>query len=368
MVPSRWIRRFSLLAVFAIPLSGCAAATLDDTDTEDVSAEDTRVADVQEQDAAPDAVPDIFEPDAEPDVVEDTAPDAEPDAESDVPEEDTAPDIEEDPGPTTVCGNDELEEGEGCDDGNTLAGDGCGPSCKREIDYICAPCGDDDAACGGETDLCIEGSCAADCRDWPCPVEHTCQEIINRPVRQHQCVPDAGCGTGVEVCDNGADDDGDTRVDCDDNDCADEPICNVVGGPGSCDAPEVASLGRHNFVPTEDIRSPSCLTIADNEAVFIFRPIEVTTYCFDTRLSQVEDTVVSVRTDCFDAETEEFCVDDVTDPELDFRAYGEWEASSMAPVFVIVDVYDAEEGEEIRLEISRGACPLDEEPEPEPEP
>jgi cysteine-rich repeat protein len=357
-----WIVWSLFVALAAIPLSGCVAATLEDTDTD---------TDTSELDAPDVEVTEVGGLDTESDVPapEDAEPDpTEPDTVPDVLREDTGPDVEEDLGPGTICGNGELEEGEGCDDGNTLSGDGCGPSCKRETDFICAPCGADDDACGGETDLCLEGACAADCRDWPCPAGHTCEEIIDRPVRQHQCVPTTGCGTGVEECDNGTDDDGDTRVDCDDNDCADEPICNVVGGPGSCDEPEVASLGRHTFVPIEDIRSPSCLIIADQEAVFIFRPIEVTTYCLDTRLSEAADTVLSLRTDCFDAETEELCVDDVIDPELEFRAWGEWEATSMAPVFIIVDVYDAVDGEDVRLEISRGACPIEEEPEPEPEP
>ena len=356
------IYRLPFVALLALSLSACVASTLEDTDAEDTSTTDT-ATDLGGTDTVPDLQPedtrpDVPEPDAEPDAVPDLAPDV-------APPEDSGPDAVEDTGPTSVCGNGELEDGEACDDGNTRGGDGCGPSCKREIDFICAPCGEDDEACGGETDLCIEGACAADCRDWPCPADHTCQEIVDRPVIQHQCIPNAGCGTGVEECDNGADDDGDTRVDCDDSDCEDEPICNVVGGPGSCDEPEVASLGRHTFVPVEDIRSPSCLTIADQEAVFIFRPIEVTTYCFDTRSSEADDTVLSVRTDCFDAETEELCVDDVLDPELDFRAWGEWEATSMAPVFVIVDVYGADGGQNVRLEISRGACP---EPDPDPIP
>lgn len=31
-----------------------------------------------------------------------------------------------------VCGNDQVEAGEECDDGNTSAGDGCSPACRRE--------------------------------------------------------------------------------------------------------------------------------------------------------------------------------------------------------------------------------------------
>ncbi len=57
-------------------------------------------------------------PDASPDVIEDAdaAPDAEPDADADVIQ-------------LPVCGNHVIEEGEVCDDGNTVTGDGCNASC-----------------------------------------------------------------------------------------------------------------------------------------------------------------------------------------------------------------------------------------------
>ena len=255
-----------------------------------------------------------------------------------------------------ICGDGVLDEGEGCDDGNNRAGDGCGESCKREIDFVCQACGEDDRGCGGEGDLCIDGACGADCSELPCPTGMTCQRITNRRVIAHQCLPDRGCGTGVEICDNDADDDGDTHVDCDDRDCADHPACDVVGGPGSCDEPEVASLGRTTATPSEDIRSPSCLTSADVETVFAFRPIEATTYCLDTRGSEANDTVVSVRTTCDDADSEVLCVDDVAGHQVDYQAYGEWTARDTTRVFVIVDVYDGTGRESVQLSISEGAC------------
>jgi fibro-slime domain-containing protein len=36
-----------------------------------------------------------------------------------------------------VCGNGSIEAGEQCDDGNTLAGDGCSPSCQVETGFSC---------------------------------------------------------------------------------------------------------------------------------------------------------------------------------------------------------------------------------------
>ena len=35
-----------------------------------------------------------------------------------------------------VCGDDELDKGELCDDGNTAPGDGCGPDCKRDALFV----------------------------------------------------------------------------------------------------------------------------------------------------------------------------------------------------------------------------------------
>ena len=39
--------------------------------------------------------------------------------------------------PLNSCGNNILEAGEGCDDGNVLAGDGCSAVCKIEDGSTC---------------------------------------------------------------------------------------------------------------------------------------------------------------------------------------------------------------------------------------
>ncbi|HPF41757.1 MAG TPA: PQQ-dependent sugar dehydrogenase [Phycisphaerae bacterium] len=51
-------------------------------------------------------------------------------------------------GPPPVCGNGAVEDGEQCDDGNTQAGDGCGPTCQNEI----AECGNGIVDFGEECD------------------------------------------------------------------------------------------------------------------------------------------------------------------------------------------------------------------------
>jgi cysteine-rich repeat protein/predicted outer membrane repeat protein len=55
-------------------------------------------------------------------------------------------------GPTATCGNGLIETGEGCDDGDLAAGDGCGSTCQTEANY----------ACSGEPSVC---ACATGMQD-----------------------------------------------------------------------------------------------------------------------------------------------------------------------------------------------------------
>jgi cysteine-rich repeat protein len=82
-------------------------------------------------------------------------------------------------GAATVCGDGAIVGSEGCDDGNTTAGDGCGANCAVEAGWTCegAPsacattCGDGIAA-GGED--CDDGNnvsqdgCSAECSAEVC--------------------------------------------------------------------------------------------------------------------------------------------------------------------------------------------------------
>lgn len=67
--------------------------------------------------------------------------------------------------PTEVCGNCVVDEGEGCDDGNAVAGDGCSPACSLEqcgdgVLTAAETCDDGNALFGGENDDCSP-SCRA---------------------------------------------------------------------------------------------------------------------------------------------------------------------------------------------------------------
>jgi cysteine-rich repeat protein len=135
--------------------------------------------------------------------------------------------------PPVPCGNGVLNEGEECDDGNRLDGDGCSASCQFEHGWdcfadVCIP-----SACGDGVRVgpeeCDDGNrisgdgCSIRCTiepGWVCVTE-------NFPCRR------AVCGDGAieaqEQCDDGNDDPGDG---CDAN-CQLEPgfHCPVPGQP-----------------------------------------------------------------------------------------------------------------------------------------
>ncbi|HTA21845.1 MAG TPA: DUF4215 domain-containing protein, partial [Polyangia bacterium] len=122
---------------------------------------------------------------------------------------DAAPDVPAGP----VCGNGKLEMGEACDDGNTMAGDGCSGTCALEPNFVCMTPGEfckSTAVCGdgvvAGNELCDDGNtvggdgCSANCRiemGWLCPTANT------------PCTPapPPPCGDGTletgETCDDG---------------------------------------------------------------------------------------------------------------------------------------------------------------------
>ncbi|XXY44739.1 lamin tail domain-containing protein [Sorangium sp. So ce269] len=130
-------------------------------------------------------------------------------------------------GPSGVCGDGTVDEGEVCDDGNTADGDGCSPTCQRE-EQPGPSCGDgaldageacddsnteDGDGCSAECELevpprcgdgavdpgeqCDDGNvadgdgCEVDCKKTPAQ-ETVCEELAPLPRGTCQVVPGAG--------------------------------------------------------------------------------------------------------------------------------------------------------------------------------
>ncbi|MBR4984270.1 MAG: DUF4215 domain-containing protein [Proteobacteria bacterium] len=138
--------------------------------------------------------------------------------------------------PVESCGNGVIDDGEACDDGNDVSGDGCASGCVEvERGYACEtpgePCkenktdpekpGPEPAACGNRVvesgESCDDGNtesgdgCSADCTtvepDWSCPAAGGA------------CAKGQACGDGHlddgEACDDGNTADGDgCAADC----------------------------------------------------------------------------------------------------------------------------------------------------------
>jgi fibro-slime domain-containing protein len=116
------------------------------------------------------------------------------------------------------CGNGVInkDEGETCDDGNKISGDGCNAICQIEANYECPVPGqrcNNLAICGNSIltsdETCDDGNtkdgdgCSADCKTvepgWQC-------RVPGKP-----CTPKCGDGviSGTEICDDGNADSGD---------------------------------------------------------------------------------------------------------------------------------------------------------------
>ena len=111
-----------------------------------------------------------------------------------------------------VCGNAEIDQGESCDDGNTVSGDGCRDDCQDEGCLAATP------GFPG-VDLCDDGdACTIDVCD---PVAHSCSNI-------------ASCEEGVEctvdACVSGACEHVPDDTLCDDGDECTDDICNATSG------------------------------------------------------------------------------------------------------------------------------------------
>ena len=178
--------------------------------------------------------------------------------------------------PDPGCGNGIWESTEACDDGNSIAGDGCEPDCTISAGSPCALC-TSSAECAAPTSICAQLSrpafCLAPCdAAGGCAAGFTCEAVPLAgdfmPMPPLVCVPDDRCVRFCEDPDN-------------DGICAPDDICpagddrldsNGNGIPDACDGPvggEVCLNGidddRNGLI---DCADPICFGLPECTGIF----------------------------------------------------------------------------------------------------
>ena len=159
-----------------------------------------------------------------------------------------------------------------------------------------------------------------------------------------------------EVCDNGSDDDLDGRTDCDDSDCDGHGAC--ARPPGDrCDDPFVAG-GYGTWTGSTTTfgadYAASCRTAGGNDVVYRFVAPDSGTMCAHTNGSSY-DTVLYVQTACGDSGSDVACDDDGGDG---LQSEAEFTASAGTTYFFIVDGFSSGSSGDYSFTIRRGPCDL----------
>ena len=140
----------------------------------------------------------------------------------------------------SVCGNGELEEGEECDDGNSELSDGCSPTCAQETGWICSGspsecepiCGDQICLVVEDDDVLPEWNCVEDCIFCG-------NDICSENETPESCFLDCPttCGDGYVVPEAGeeCDDSGTQRNDGCSPACIVEDNWECFGSPSECE-------------------------------------------------------------------------------------------------------------------------------------
>ena len=129
--------------------------------------------------------------------------------------------------PGASCGNGICEAGNG-EDCLSCAADCAGQQNGKPSNRFC--CGDGSTGTGAvdcSDSRCTSGGFA--CTNVPVsPGSFCCGDLMcDSGESCANCSLD--CTTGVEICDNGIDDDCDGSVDCNDSECTNDPACTIVG-------------------------------------------------------------------------------------------------------------------------------------------
>jgi len=136
-------------------------------------------------------------------------------------------------------------------------------------------------------------------------------------------------------------------------------ICTYDGGADACETPprEILQFGAYlgDTVEAAAVQGAACGAGArGREAVFGLEFEEDTQVCLTTVTSAI-DTVLHVRTDCDDPETEVACNDDHADGDTSSGLTLDAAAAQHYSIFV--DAFGIDEGGDYALTVIPGACP-----------
>ncbi|WP_373047753.1 DUF4215 domain-containing protein [Vulgatibacter sp.] len=240
-----------------------------------------------------------------------------------------------------VCGDSFLGEGETCDDGDAIAGDGCSDSCQLETGYVCRtpgqPC--TVSVCGDSvkegTEVCDDGNaiagdgCSADCQQVE--TGYVCDTPDGQLCRAVVC-GDQIVDAGYEECDDGNAIAGDGCF-----------ACEFEGN--TCNAPWVVqpAAGQLTFewnnLTTEQFTGEyeaTCRETKGNDAVIAFTSPVAARWRFEVVAARASATMaLSVRTDCVDVATEQACIQD-TNPRTVWLDY---DLDANETVYLIADQF-----------------------------
>jgi len=222
------------------------------------------------------------------------------------------------PNGVTVCGNHVQELGEGCDDGNTVNGDGCNSRCSVEL-APGAACGDDiqchsgfctdgvccNARCDGQCEACGEaatlGTCSAvsgtprGMRTACDAAGTTCGGVCGGTNRTACAFPDdtTTCDDGSacsanDVC-NGLGLCAGTGLTCDDGlDCTSNS-CSVGSGCANTLQAGFCVIGSACIAAGTPAPGSQCMVCDPTQSTSAYSPIAVGTSCTDNSMCTVGD-------------------------------------------------------------------------------
>ena len=158
-----------------------------------------------------------------------------------------------------------------------------------------------------------------------------------------------------EDCSQPGDEDGNGDADCDDRACMNTEMCGPYP-PEAC-APEAITeliLNDDYVSNNEDAPRQTLGSCAGRgrEQVYRFVPETSGTYCANTFGSEY-DTVLYIRSECADPETELVCNDDFDG----IRAAVTFEAEAQEPLFIFADSFRGRPGT-YTLKVTEGSCTL----------